>query len=248
MPLSTANMEPRPPVKPADAAKAVGEQTRYGLRFLRTRWRRVLLAFAGVLLPLWGFGELADEVREADTFPFDAPILHFAQRVAGDGFDSMFLLASKLGYEWGVVPFDVLLVLVLSVMRKLRESLFAATALVGSALLNLGAKQLFGRARPSLWESIAPESTFSFPSGHAMGSMTLACVVVLLAWHTRWRWWVIVPMAVFVVMVGLSRVYLGVHYPSDIIAGWAAATAWVVMAYLLVFRGSRPWQKSGPIE
>src|SRR3546814_8426441 len=91
----------------------------------------------------------------------------------------------------------------------------------GSGLLTVVAKQAFARDRPSLWESIAPEHNFSFPSGHAMGSMTLAAVLVLLAWPTRWRWPVVAAMAVFVPMVGLSRVYLGVHFPSDILAGWA---------------------------
>lgn len=196
-----------------------------------------------MLLPLWAFGELADEVHEAELIPFDAPILLFARQVARQGFDTCFLLFSKLGYAWGVVPFDIAFVLVLAGLRKLREGLFTGVALGGSALLNLGAKQLFARARPTLWESIAPESTFSFPSGHAMGSMTLACVLVLLAWHTRWRWWLAIPMALFTALVGLSRVYLGVHYPSDILAGWAAASAWTVVAYLLVFpHGQRPWQ------
>lgn len=239
----TPPTEPHLPHSPREAVDAAREDARFGIDFLRVRWRRLLLAFAGLLLPLWAFGELADEVREAEVFPFDAPILHFAQGIARDGFDSTFLLVSKLGYEWGVVPVDVVLVLALAAMRKLREGLFAGIALIGSALLNLGAKQLFARERPSLWESIAPESTFSFPSGHAMGSITLAAVLVLLAWHTRWRWWMTLPMAAFTLMVGLSRVYLGVHYPSDILAGWAVAVAWTVGAYLLVFpHGQRPWQ------
>ena len=239
----TPPTEPHLPRSPREAVDAVGEDARFGLAFLRQRWRRLLLAFAGLLLPLWAFGELADEVREAEAFPFDAPILHFAQGIARDGFDRAFLLSSKLGYEWGVVPVDVVLVLALAAMRKLREGLFAGIALIGSASLNLGAKQLFARERPSLWESIAPESTFSFPSGHAMGSITLAMVLVLLAWHTRWRWWITLPMVAFTLMVGLSRVYLGVHFPSDILAGWAVAIAWTVGAYLLVFpHGQRPWQ------
>ena len=218
---------------------AIGDEARYGLAFFRARWRRLLLAFAGSLLPLWAFGELAGEVREADAFAFDAPILQFAREIARAGYDRAFLISSKLGYEWGVVPLDVGLAL----SRKLREGLFAGVAIIGSALLNLGAKQLFARERPTLWESIMPEETYSFPSGHAMGSITLAMVVVLLAWHTRWRWWAMPPMAALVAMVGLSRIYLGVHYPSDILAGWAVATGWTVGAYLLVFpHGQRPWQ------
>lgn len=221
----------------------VREDARFGLAFLRQRWRRLLLAFIAILLPLWAFGELADEVREAEAIPFDAPILLLARAMSDAGFDRLFLLASKLGYAWGVVPFDIALVLLLAARRRLREGLFAGIALGGSALLNLGAKQLFARERPSLWESIAPESSYSFPSGHAMGSMTLAMVLILLVWHTRWRWWIAVPMAGFVVLVGLSRVYLGVHYPSDIMAGWAAACAWTALVWLLVFpHGKRPWQ------
>ena len=244
MPMSNASTEHKLPHNPAEAAQTLGEEARFGLGFLRRYWRKVLLGFLGVLAPLWGFGELADEVREAEAFPFDAPLLHFAHAMARDGFDQGFLWITRLGYQWGVVPADVLLVLVLALTRRMREGLFAGVALIGSALLNVGAKHLFARARPSLWESISPEATFSFPSGHAMGSMTLAMVLVLLAWYTRWRWWVTVPMAVFVVLVGLSRVYLGVHFPSDILAGWTAAIAWTVLAYLLVFRGARPWQAS----
>ncbi len=219
-------------------------ELREGRSFLQRHGRHLVLLFAGLLLPLWGFAELADEVREADAFPFDAPLLQFAQDMARDGFDRWFLLFSKLGYEYGVVPFDIALVVVLAFRRRFRESIFAAAALGGSALLNLATKQLFARERPSLWESIAPESTYSFPSGHAMGSMTLAVVLVLLAWPTRWRWPTIGVMGFFVVMVGLSRVYLGVHYPSDILAGWAAAIAWAMGCYWLMFHGHlRPWGK-----
>ena len=230
---------------PQAALRVAREDARFGLAFLRRRWRRLLLAFVGVLLPLWGFGELAEDLREGEVFFFDAPFLQFAHSLAGDGWNAFFVQMSALGYLYGVMPVDVVTVLVLGWRRELREGLFAGFAIIGSALLNLGAKQLFARERPSLWESIAPESSFSFPSGHAMGSMTLACVLVLLAWHTRWRWLVLAASSVFVVLVGLSRVYLGVHYPSDILAGWAAALTWTAAMYLLVFpHGRRPWQKN----
>ena len=218
-------------------------EARFGAAFLRRNGWRLALVFAGLMLPLWGFAELADEVLEREPFDFDEPVLLFAQGLHGEGLDRLFVFTSKLGYEWGVVPFDVLLVLGLALARRYREGLFAGIAVAGSALLNLAAKQAFARDRPTLWESIAPEHNFSFPSGHAMGSMTLAMVLVLLTWHTRWRWPVLAAMAVFVALVGLSRVYLGVHFPSDILAGWTAASVWVAAVYLLVFKGGlRPWR------
>lgn len=226
-----------------DRHSVLREEARVGASFLHRHGWRLLLLFTGVLLPLWLFVELADEVHASQAFAFDDPILLFAHEIARSGFDRVFLLFSALGYQYGVVPIDIILVLVLAVRRRFRESIFAAVALGGSALLNIATKQVFARERPSLWESIAPESNYSFPSGHAMGSMTLALVLILLAWPTRWRWWVVAAMTVFVPMVGLSRVYLGVHYPSDILAGWAAAAVWAVGVYSLVFRGGLlPWK------
>ncbi len=198
-------------------------------------WRLALL-FVGVLLPLAGFVSLADEIHEAEAFHFDDALLWKMHALASPGLNSFFVLMSKLGYQWGVIPADVLIVAVLLLVRRWRNAAFAAAAFVGSALLNLGSKQIFQRERPSLWESVAPESTFSFPSGHAMGSMTLALTIVLLLWNTRWRWPALCLAVVFVALVGLSRVYLGVHYPSDILGGWCAALVWVLGVYLVMFR------------
>ncbi len=226
----------------AEGDTAFAVALRFGADFLRRHGMRLTLVFAGLLLPLWVFGELAEEIHEQEAIAFDEPLLLFAQSMARQGFDDFFVFTSKIGYEWGVVPFDIALVVVLAVLRKYREAVFAAIALGGSALLNIGAKLAFARERPSLWESIAPETSYSFPSGHAMGSMTLACVLLLLAWNTRWRWPVAALMLPFVVLVGLSRVYLGVHYPSDILAGWAVAVAWVAAVFLSVYRvHRRPW-------
>ncbi|MEO6155271.1 MAG: phosphatase PAP2 family protein [Thermomonas sp.] len=231
-----------PPHGTQETLAVARDDARFGIDFLRRRWRRLLLVFVGVLLPLWGFGELAEDLHAGEVFFFDPPLLEFAHTLARAGWDTFFVRMSAIGYLYGVVPLDIVLVLALALRRRLSEGLFAGMAIIGSALLNLGTKQLFARARPTLWESIAPESSFSFPSGHAMGSMTLACVLVLLAWHTRWRWPVLAVTSVFVALVGLSRIYLGVHYPSDILAGWAAALVWTVGMYALVFIQRRPWK------
>nr|WP_123770937.1 phosphatase PAP2 family protein [Vulcaniibacterium tengchongense] len=216
---------------------------RYAWALLRRHPWSLALVFAGLLLPLWLFGELAEEIHEQEAIAFDEPLLRFAQAAASERLDRFFVLASKLGYDWGVVPFDVALVLVLAALRRFRAATFAAVALGGSALLNMATKAVFARDRPALWESIAPETTYSFPSGHAMGSMTLAAVLVLLAWRSRWRWPLAALMGAFVLLVGASRVYLGVHYPSDILAGWAAATAWAAASFLLVYRARLPWRR-----
>lgn len=232
--------------------EALGKVARRGahavIGLLRSHGRRIALVFLGVLLPLWVFGELADEVHEMEDFVFDAPILLAAHAYGGETLDRIFVWITDVGYEYGVIPLDISIVLVLLVVKRWREATFAGLAFGGSALLNMGAKQFFARDRPSLWESIAPEESFSFPSGHAMGSMTLAMTVVMLAWNTRWRWPVTGLAMTFAVLVGISRVYLGVHYPSDIIGGWVAAIAWVVGVYFALFRPSRlPWAPD-PLE
>lgn len=218
------------------AAPAESRDEAIGVRhwLAHNAWRIVLL-FVGLLLPLAGFVELAEEIHEAETLYLEQSLMWQWRAHAAPGLDAFFALMSKLGYEWGVIPLDVLVVAVLLWQRRWRNGLFAATAFAGSALLNLGSKQVFQRERPGLWESIAPESTYSFPSGHAMGSMTLAVTLVFLAWPTRWRWPVLLAMALFVPLVGLSRVHLGVHYPSDILAGWCAALVWVVGVRMLMF-------------
>ena len=250
MAMSNANMGAPLPKTPAEAADTAGEQARVGASVLRTHGWRLLFVFGGLLLPLWGFGALAESLHEGEVFPFDVPLLQAVHAMANAGFDHVFIVMSALGYAWGVITADVLLVLFLAMRRRFREGSFATIAVLGSLLLNVAAKHSFARMRPALWQSVAPaETTYSFPSGHAMGSMTLALVVVLLCWYPRsrwgwgWRWPVAVLAALFVLMVGLSRIYLGVHYPSDIFAGWAAASVWVVGVYGLVFYGTlRPWQ------
>ena len=213
------------------------------LGLLRERGLRMLLLFAGVLAPLWLFVELADEVHELENFFFDDPLLWRMHALASPALDRFFVGISAAGYQYGVIPVDIAIVLGLLAWRRWREALFAASSFIGSALLNLATKQFFQRDRPSLWDSIAPEHTFSFPSGHAMGSMTLSKVVFLLAWRTRWRRPAALAALAFVLLVGLSRVYLGVHYPSDILGGWAAGMAWVAGLYIVLYRNGGPWKR-----
>ena len=224
--------------KAADSAASVvpaaANQLGYGARFLGKHGWRILLAFVGILLPLLFFASLVGELREGTGFFFDQPIQVALHKLATPGVDAFFVAMSKLGYQWGVVPVDALLLLFLAWKRRYRDGLFFGLSVVGSLVLNMAAKNYFARGRPDLWASIAPETSFSFPSGHAMASVTLGAAVIMLAWNTRGRWWVFAAATLFVVLVGTSRVYLGVHFPSDILAGWTAGTAWVLFVHQAV--------------
>jgi len=226
-------------------AERLAQGRRFVASLLREHAGRLVLLFLCLLAPLWLFVELADEVHELEVFYFDDPLLWRAHAMAGPALDRFFIFISAIGYQWGVVPVDIALTIGLLIARRWREATFAGVSFAGSALLNMATKQFFQRDRPTLWESIAPEQTFSFPSGHAMGSVTLAMVVVLLCWHTRWRWLAVALAGSFALLVGVSRIYLGVHYPSDILGGFAAGIAWVSGVYLVLFRvRGRPWLRA----
>lgn len=198
------------------------------MRFVRARWKALLLLFLGVGLPLVAFGVLAGDVWRQGGIAWDVPILRWVHRHATPGRDDAMTFVSQIGYMYGVVPAAVVIALALLVARRRGNAIFFAVAMVGAGSLNTGAKLLFRRTRPDLWLSPAPEHTYSFPSGHAMGSMALAAALAVLAWPTRWRWWAIVVGGAFTLLVGFSRIYLGVHFPSDVAAGWSASLVWVL--------------------
>ena len=105
-------------------------------------------------------------------------------------------------------------------------------------MLTLLLKLALPRQRPNLWPRLVSESDASFPSGHAMYSLALVLGVLLLCWSLprfrRWRWAALGAGLAFSLLVGVSRLYLGVHYPSDVLAGWLTALIWVPGIFLLL--------------
>src|SRR5699024_12821614 len=88
-------------------------------------------------------------------------------------------------------------------------------------------KVIDGTARPTSFAHIVPENSYACPSGHAMASAAIAGCACVLACPIRWRYPVIAASSVYVPTIGLSRMYLGVHFPSDILAGWSVSVVWV---------------------
>ena len=199
-----------------------------GIPATSTSNKRLILLFAGVLVPLFTFGLLAEEVFDKEIFSFDQPILLFLHAHSTQRLDQLMVWSSRAGSALMLVPLAVIIAVLLYRQADRKRTAFWVLAVGGAAALNLLAKLSFARARPTLWVSILPETTFSFPSGHAMATMALVTASAYLMRHRpKARATIIGVGGVFVGLVGVSRVYLGVHYPSDILAGWLASFAWV---------------------
>jgi len=190
------------------------------------RWRAVAFV-VGSLFPLLWFGAIAEDLLEDKAFAYDATIMDWIHTWASERTDRLMHAISKAGQNWGVVPLDFAVAAFLLARRRWHTAYFWAAAIGGTALLNVAAKHQFARVRPEVW-AMASEPSFSFPSGHAMASMAAMAALAALLWHTRWRSTVLIVGGVFVPLVGVSRVYLGAHYPSDVFAGWALSFGWVI--------------------
>ncbi|GAC1653223.1 MAG: phosphatase PAP2 family protein [Herpetosiphon sp.] len=196
-------------------------------------WRLIALFF-GILIPFGGFATLAEDVYTHEGLGWDVPILNTVHSYAMPMLDTLFRLMSTLGYG-GVLAVDVAIALLFLYRRVWIDSIFWIAAVGGAALMNLVLKEFFHRLRPDLWASPGRPKSYSFPSGHAMASMALVTALVVLLWPSRWRWPALLLGGLFVLLVGLSRVYLGVHFPSDVIAGWAASLVWVTGVSLALY-------------
>lgn len=208
---------------------------RFVQQLLITHWRSLLVLLLGVFLPLQVFGELAEDVWENEGgFPWDVPLLLAVHSTANPQLDLVVTMLTKLGVFWGVFPIATVTALVLFNRRRWRSLTYLIVTLLGSIIINRTAKVLLHRVRPHLWESPAPEFDYGFPSGHAMSSMTFVAVLVILTWGSRWRWLVLIVGTIFVLVIGWTRLYLGVHYPSDILAGWMVSVGWAVGVSLII--------------
>ncbi|GAA4034944.1 phosphatase PAP2 family protein [Hymenobacter glaciei] len=175
---------------------------------------------------------LAFEVVRAGNLPWDAPILDYWHRHSTPTLDRVAVFLTVVGNTGPMVSLGVLVWLGLLLLRQVRPAWVFFAAVGGSMVLTQIIKRLVARPRPALWASIRPEHTFSFPSGHAMDTAAIAAALVFLVWGSRRCGWVLWLAPLFSLAVGWARLYLGVHNPSDVLAGWAAAVAWVAVVQL----------------
>lgn len=226
------------------------------MRFIAERVDFVVLAAAGIAAVCgWAFLEIADAATEGEPGHVDTWALR-SLREPGD-------LSDPIGPLWveqaahdvtALGGYAVLTILVASVVgyllmtRHYPAALLVLLSTLGGLLLSHLLKSLYQRPRPDLVTHLTHVSTDSFPSGHAMLSAVVYLTLGALLARLVQGWWTrlyVVGVAVLVsFLVGLTRIYLGVHYPTDVAAGWAAGIAWAVLCWLL----ARYLQRRGVVE
>lgn len=203
-------------------------------------YRQLLIAFLVIALISLAFLKFASEVMEGETLAFDRLILLALRDPAN--------LSVPVGPKWlelammditALGSFAVLTLITafaasyLVVVRKSRTALMLVASIVSGALANSLLKAFFVRLRPDVVPHLVEVNSASFPSGHAMNAaMIYLTLGVLLAGAETARGPRIYLMAVAItlaLLVGCSRVYLGVHWPSDVVAGWGAGAAWALL-------------------
>ncbi|MDQ3833889.1 MAG: bifunctional DedA family/phosphatase PAP2 family protein [Actinomycetota bacterium] len=188
----------------------------------------LLLAAGG----LWLFGELAENLTSNDPLVrFDKTVAATLHGQATPAFTTVFLLITSLGTLEALGTLGLLVAVIYSVRRRWLYVGAWIAALAGGEALDQLLKELFARPRPSFVDPLLLETGYSFPSGHAMmslvtsGMLAYFAVLALQSWRARVA--VIFGAALLALLIGFSRIYLGVHYFSDVVAGFAAGAIWL---------------------
>lgn len=193
---------------------------------------------AGSLL-LALFAKLAKDLIGQELGAFDTLVGGFIRSNASDGLTHLAVFATQMGSA----AFEIGLLLVIGGyflyhLNQVWETVMLAVSLAGGWFLNTVLKEVFHRSRPDI-EHLVSVGGYSFPSGHAMIATAFYGMLGYLIWiNLRQRakpsWYVIVLTFVLVAAIGTSRVYLGVHFPSDVIAGFAAGGVWLLACVLAI--------------
>ena len=220
---------------------------------LSGKWRQLLSRYLelDVLATIFVFAaacftflKLVSEMREGDTRRADQAILlalrdpnDLSNPIGPEWVETMCRDLTSLGSPAVLTLITIAAVSYLWIDGKRATALFAALSIIGGAVLVSLLKFGFARPRPELVSHLVNVSSFSFPSGHAtMAAVTYLTLGVLLARvqkRRRMKLYVLVIASILVLLVGFTRVYLGVHWPTDVLAGWCIGTAWAAACWLI---------------
>lgn len=226
-----------------------------GYGWVRSQDLLVLIAVLAIVLGAWVFFELADEVTAGHTREVDEWVIRAMRNPDNP--------ADPVGPAWleeavrditalGSVAVLTLVTIATAGFVAIRRQYHALGlllgAIIGGMLLNVLLKDFFDRPRPELVPPLLRVQSASFPSGHSLLSavvyLTLGALLARLVASLKLKIYILVTALVFAFLVGLSRIYLGVHYPTDVLAGWTVGLVWAVICWL----SARWLQRRGKVE
>ncbi|MET0868918.1 MAG: phosphatase PAP2 family protein [Pseudorhodoplanes sp.] len=204
---------------------------------------------------LASFARLAGSITSGNTYAFDERLLRalrnpadLADPIGPFWLEHVMRDITSLGSFTVIVVMTVVTIGYLLIDRKRAAAVFVLAAITGGVALSEALKALFARPRPDLVAHLVDVNSLSFPSGHAMLSavtfLTLGAVLSRLQSRRSLKIYVIAIAMVLTLLVGSSRVYLGVHWPTDVLAGWCAGASWAIGCWLV----ERWLQRRGQIE
>jgi undecaprenyl-diphosphatase len=213
------------------------------LRWLGGHELAILLALFGIAAGVWTFAAIATEVKEGETRGFDREVL-LAMRRPGDlapiGSRSVQEAARDITSLGGATLLGLITVITagfLALDGKKHMAYFACASVAGGMIASDLLKDLFNRPRPEIVPHLAYASNTSFPSGHSMMSavtyLTLGALLARSHERKALKAFFLLVAALLCFMVGVTRVYLGVHWPTDVLAGWTAGAVWALLCWLI---------------
>jgi len=218
--------------------------SRLGLDKLERKELTWLFVGLGACVLLFVFVALAGEVTEGDTQAFDTRILQALRDPADPSqprgpawIENVLLDLTALGGSTVLVLVVAAVVGFLLLQTRYRSALFVAVTAASGELLNAAMKYVFNRPRPSIVPQLRAVFSTSFPSGHAMESaivyLTLGAILMRAADNRLTKLYILGIAMLLTALVGISRVYLGVHYPTDVIGGWIIGFVWASICWLV---------------
>lgn len=194
----------------------------------------VMIGIAIAAVSVCIFAVIAFDVIGNEIVQFDTVITNYIQSFRGPLMNPFMIAVTFLGKVWGVLLFGIPALLWLYRRSGAYiESVMLLISTVGGTLINVMLKHIFRRERPQL-SQLVTETSLSFPSGHATVAFVFFGMVGYLLWRhaegrVGMRWLISIGFPAFMIWMGISRVFLGVHYPSDVLAGFASGAFWLAV-------------------
>ena len=211
------------------------------LRWARALTLRTVLLFVGAVVASIVFVIIARELKSPALDDFDKQIELGVHKLDSLPADLIAAAATFIGSNTVIVPLVIALVALAAYRKQRVAAVVLAFDAIAVILSNQYLKTVFARPRPKLFEKISLPSDYSFPSGHSMSAVGVWGVIaaVLIALFPAWRRTIIIGACILIPLIGLSRIYFGVHWPFDVLGGFLGGTPALIVSVHLIHRRNR---------